>query len=48
MVKKVEKQGRAKLGIWDSHVYTTIHKIGDQQGPAVQHRGLYSIIFNNL
>ena len=28
--------------------YTVISKLGDRQGPAVQHRELYSIFCNNL
>ena len=27
--------GRDKLGIWDEHIYTTIYKIDNQQGPTV-------------
>ena len=27
--------GRDKLGAWDWHIHTTIHKIDNQQGPTV-------------
>ena len=28
-------RGRIKLGGWDEHIYTTIYKIDNQQGPIV-------------
>ena len=42
-----EKRGRARSAVWDRHVYTTIFKIDNQQGPTVQHRELGSIFCNN-
>ena len=30
--------GRDRLGVWDLHVHTSVFKIGNQQGPIVQHR----------
>ena len=24
-----------KLGVWDSHIHTTVYKIGKQKGPTV-------------
>ena len=30
-----------KLGVWDSHIHTTIYKIDKQQGPTVEHKELY-------
>ena len=38
MVTKGKSGQRDKLGVWDSQIYTTIYKIGKQQGPTVQHR----------
>ena len=35
MVTKGERRGRDKLGVWDQNIYTTIYKIGNQQGPTV-------------
>ena len=40
------KRERDKLGVWDQQIQTTIYKIDKQQGPAVQHRELYSISCN--
>ena len=40
--------GGERLGVWDWHVHTAIFKIDNQQGPAVQHRELCSILCNNL
>lgn len=37
-----------KLEVWDWHTHTTIYKLDNQQGPTVQHRGLFSIFCNNL
>ena len=49
MVTKGERcGGREKLEVWDSHTHTTIYKIGNQQGPTVEHRELYSIYCNDL
>ena len=35
-----------KVGDW--HVYTMVHGMDGQWGPAVQHRELYPIFCNNL
>ena len=40
--------GVDKLGAWVSKIQTTLHKTGKQQGPAVEHRELYSVPCNNL
>ena len=40
--------GRDKLGGWDEQIHTTTYKIGKQQGPAVEHRELYSTSCTNL
>jgi len=40
--------GRDRLGVWDSQILTTIHKIDKQWGFTVLHRELYSISCNNL
>ena len=39
---------RDKLGAWDLHIYITIYKVNNQQGPTVQHREFYSVFNNNL
>ena len=41
-------KGGNKLGFWDQHIYTNIHKTDKQQGPTVEHRQLYWIFCNNL
>ena len=33
MVMKGVKWGRDKLGVWDSHLHTSIYKTDKQQGP---------------
>ena len=48
VVAKGERQERDKLGAWDWQIYTTIHRIDNQQGPTVYHRELYSISCNDL
>ena len=35
MVTKGEGVGRIKLGAWDEHIYNTIYKIDNGQGPTV-------------
>ena len=35
-----EDEGKEYLGSWDRHVHTAIFKMGNQQGPTVQHREL--------
>ena len=37
-----------RLGAWDEHTHTTLYKINNQQGPAVEHRELYSTFCDNL
>ena len=39
---------RDTSGAWDEHTHTTIYKIGNQQGPTILHRELYSIFCDNL
>ena len=41
-------RGEDKLGVWNSQIHPTMYKIGNQQGPPVWHRKLYSIFCNNL
>ena len=36
-----------KSGAQDSHRHTTVYKMGNHQGPAVQHREPYSLFCNN-
>ena len=43
-----EKWVGNKLGVWDQQIQTTVYKIDKQQGPAVQHRELYSVYCNNV
>ena len=40
--------GGGKLGVWDSHTHTSIHKTDNQQEPTVWHRKLYWTFCNNL
>ena len=42
------KGGRDKLGVWDQQIQTTIYKVDKQQDTTVQHRELYSILYNGL
>ena len=48
MVTKGERGWGDKLGGWDLHIHITIYEIDNQKGPSVQHRELYSIVYNNL
>ena len=48
MVTKGESLWGDKSGAWDAHTHITIYKIGNQQGPTVQDRELYSIFHENL
>ena len=41
-------EGRDGWGVWDRHVHTTIFKVDDQQGPAVQHGELCSMLCGSL
>ena len=41
-------RGAANSGVWASQIHSTIYKTEKQQGPAVQHRELCSILCNNL
>ena len=36
-------EGKGSEGVWDGHVHTAIFKIGNQQGPNIQHKELRSI-----
>ena len=40
--------GRESQGVWDGHGHTAGFNMENQQGPAVQHRDLCSILCNNL
>ena len=45
MVMKGVKWGRDKLGVWDSHLHTSIYKIDNQQGlNCIAQRTLLSIL----
>ena len=37
-----EGWGREVLGVWDSQMQIIIYRMGEQQGPTVEHRELYS------
>ena len=39
---------RDSQGVWDGHVHTAILKMDDQEGPAVQHRELCSMLCDSL
>ena len=43
-----EDEGKEYLGSWDRHVHTAIFKMGNQQGPTVQHRELCSKLCGSL
>ena len=43
--KMGEKDG---FGTWDQHVNTILYGMGGQWGLAVQHREIYSILYDNL
>ena len=40
--------GRESQGVWDGHGHTALFIMENQQGPAGQHRGLCSLLCNNL
>ena len=40
--------GRDGVGVWGQQMSAFICRMDKQQGPAVQHRELYSIFCNNL
>ena len=44
----VAEGGRDSQGEWDGHGPTAVFNMKNQQGPAEQHRGLCSILCNNL
>ena len=48
IVIKRERQGTDELRIQDQKIKTTTYKTDKQQGPAVQHKDVYLISFNNL
>ena len=39
---------RDSYGVWDGYVHTAIFKMEKQQGPAVKHRELYSVLCGSL
>ena len=41
-------RGRDSQGVWDGHGHTAVFNMENQQGPAVQHTELCSILWNNL
>ena len=41
-------RGRDSQGVWDGHGHTAVFNMENQQGPAIQHRELCSILCNNL
>ena len=43
-----ERWGKGQLGVWDGHGHTAVFNMENQQGPAVQHRELCSMLCNNL
>ena len=40
--------GKGELGSWDGHVHAAILKMDQQQGPAVEHRELCSMLCGSL
>ena len=46
-IKRLAELPGNRLGVWDWHVHTAIFKTDNQQGPAVEHRELCSILCNN-
>ena len=36
------------LGVWDWHTHSIVYRMDGQQGPAVEHKVLYSIFCDNL
>ena len=45
---KGKEGGKDRLGVLDLHTHTTTYKIEYLWGPAIEHRELYSIFYNNL
>ena len=43
-----EGWGRDSQGVWDGHGHTAVFNMENQQGPAVQHRGLCSMSCGSL
>ena len=41
-------EGRGSWGVWDRQVHTAIFKMGNQQGPPVEHRELCSVLRGRL
>ena len=39
---------RNSQGVWGGQVHTAVFKMGNQQGPIVQHRDLYSVLCDSL
>ena len=37
-----------RMGAWDGHAHTATFKMGNQQGPAVQHMELCSVLRGSL
>ena len=48
MVTRGKEGGRDSQGVWDGHGHTAVFNMENQQGPAVQHGELCSILCNNL
>ena len=40
--------GKDSQGVWQGHAHTAIFKMDSQQGPAVQHRELCSVLCSSL
>ena len=43
MVPRGKDVGRDSQGVWDGHGHTAVFNMENQQGAAVQHRGLCSV-----
>ena len=41
--KKTKRRGRGGKRVWDYRIPAILHRMDEQQGPAVEHRGLQSI-----
>ena len=41
-------EGRESLGVWYGHGHTAVFKMDHQQGPAVEHRELCSVLCGSL
>ena len=48
MAPRGNEGGRDSRGVWDQCVHTPIMKMDNQQGPAVQHRELCSVLRSHL